>query len=167
MANTPAPPPEERNLPRVRALLGDKVLESHCHRGDETIIVPAESIQGVMKSLHDDPELDFEILMDLCGVDYQPRRPRFEVVYHLCSYRKRHRLRVKVQVDGAEPTVPTLRDLWPGADWFEREVWDMYGIRFEGHPDLRRLLLYEGFEGHPLRKDYPVTRRQPLIGPMN
>jgi NADH-quinone oxidoreductase subunit C len=167
MPNTTALPSEERLLPQVRALLGDRVRESHCHRGDETIIVDAADIVGVLEALRDDSELDFEILMDLCGVDYLPRRPRFEVVYHLCSYRKRHRLRVKVQVDEREPVVPTVSHLWPGANWFEREAYDMFGIRFEEHPDLRRLLMYEPFEGHPLRKDYPVTKRQPLVGPRN
>jgi NADH-quinone oxidoreductase subunit C len=163
MPNTTALPAEEKLLPMVRALLGAKVLDTHCLHGEETIFVAPKDIADAMKALRDDPELDFEILMDLCGVDYQPRRPRFEVVYHLCSTRKRHRLRVRVQVEAKDPTVPTLRDLWPGADWYEREVWDMFGIRFEGNPDQRRLFMWEEFEGHPLRKDYPKEKRQPLI----
>jgi NADH-quinone oxidoreductase subunit C len=93
--------------------------------------------------------------------------PRFEVVYHLYSVAHNHRLRVKAGVDEDDPVVPSAVPLWPIANWFEREVWDMFGVRFTGHPDLRRLLLYEAFEGHPLRKDYPVNRRQPLIGPRN
>jgi NADH-quinone oxidoreductase subunit C len=167
MPNTTALPSVEKLLPRVRELLGAKVLESHCHRGDETIVVAPGDIADVLRALRDDSELDFEILMDEAGVDYHPRRPRFEVVYHLASLRKRHRLRVKVRVEEREAVVPTVSHLWPGADWYEREIWDMYGIRFEGHPDLRRLLMYEQFVGHPLRKDYPVQRRQPLVGPMN
>lgn len=92
---------------------------------------------------------------------------RFEVVYHFYSRSKNHRLRVKVPVAAEDPAVPSLTMLWKSADWFEREVWDMFGIRFEGHPHLARILMYEPFEGHPLRKDYPVNKRQPLIGPVN
>jgi NADH-quinone oxidoreductase subunit C len=112
------------------------------------------------------------MLMDLTAVDYltYPGRedtPRFEVVYHLYSVPHNHRVRIKAGVEEDAPVVPTAVPLWPIANWLEREVWDMYGLRFAEHPDLRRLLLYEQFEGHPLRKDYPVTRRQPLIGPRN
>ncbi len=167
MINTTALPSEEKLLPRVRDLLGDRLRESHCHHGDETIAVDRADVVECLTTLKEDDELDFEILMDLCGVDYQPRRPRFEVVYHLVSHRKRHRLRVKVQVEESDPVVPTVSHIWPGANWFEREVWDMFGVKFEGHPDLRRILLYEQFEGHPLRRDYPVDRRQPLVGPRN
>ena len=92
---------------------------------------------------------------------------RFEIVYHFYSLTKNHRLRVKVPVTLQEPEVDSLTGLWPAANWFEREVWDMFGIRFRGHPNLKRLLMYEPFEGHPLRKDYPVYKRQPLIGPQN
>ncbi|NUP89889.1 MAG: NADH-quinone oxidoreductase subunit C [Candidatus Sumerlaeia bacterium] len=167
MPNTTALPSVERLLPQVRELLGPKVLASHCHRGDETILVAPGEIVSVLAALRDDKGLDFDTLMDLCAVDHLPRRPRFEVVYHLVSLAKRQRLRVKVPVEEKSPSVPTVSGLWPGADWFEREAWDMYGIVFEGHPDLRRLLMYEQFEGHPLRRDYPVNRRQPLIGPRN
>jgi NADH-quinone oxidoreductase subunit C len=92
---------------------------------------------------------------------------RFEVVYHFFSLPLTHRIRVKVPVPEDQPEVDSLTSLWPAADWFEREVWDMFGIRFRGHPNLKRILMYESFEGHPLRKDYPVNRRQPLIGPVN
>ena len=115
-------------------------------------------------------ELRFDVLMDLTAVDYCrfPGRedgPRFEIVYHLYSLPHNHRLRVKVRADEDEAVVASATPLWPIANWFEREVWDMFGVRFDGHPDLRRLLMYEEFVGHPLRKDYPVNRRQPLIGP--
>ena len=98
-----------------------------------------------------------------------PPESRFVVVYHLFSTAHKHRLRLVVPVADAEAVaeVDSLTSLWPGADWLEREVWDMFGIRFRGHPDLKRILMYEGFEGHPLRKDYPVKKRQPLIGPLN
>ena len=92
---------------------------------------------------------------------------RFEVVYHFYSLSKNHRLRLKVPVTADDPAVSSLTGLWKTADWFEREVWDMFGIRFDGHPHLTRILMYEPFEGHPLRKDYPVNKRQPLIGPVN
>jgi NADH-quinone oxidoreductase subunit C len=119
-----------------------------------------------MRFLRDDEATAFEMLMDLTAVDLLGRgEPRFEVVYHLYSVARRHRLRVKVRVSETEPVVDSLTPVWPAANWMEREVWDLYGIRFAGHPDLRRLLLYEEFEGHPLRKDYPKTGRQPLIGP--
>ncbi len=96
-----------------------------------------------------------------------PPGARFVVVYHLFSLRLKHRLRIEVLVEDAEPEVDSLSSLWNGADWLEREVWDMFGIRFRGHPHLKRILMYEQFVGHPLRKDYPVNRRQPLIGPVN
>ena len=97
-----------------------------------------------------------------------PRGTRFTVVYHFYSTDKKHRLRLVVPTeDDTSPEVDSLTDLWPGANWLEREVWDMFGIRFRGHPDLKRILMYESFEGHPLRKDYPVNKRQPLIGPVN
>jgi NADH-quinone oxidoreductase subunit C len=96
-----------------------------------------------------------------------PRGTRFAVVYHFFSTTHKHRLRLVVPVPQSAPEVETVSDLWPGANWLEREVWDMFGIGFRGHPDLRRILMYDEFEGHPLRKDYPVKKRQPLIGPVN
>jgi NADH-quinone oxidoreductase subunit C len=145
-------------------------LESQLHRGELTVVVEREGLIGLMRQCRDDAELGFDVLTDLTAVDYlrYPGRedgPRFDVVYHLYSLRLNHRLRVRVHVDEDDPVVPTLVPLWPIANWLEREVWDMFGIRFEGHPDLRRLLMYEEFVGHPLRKDYPIDRRQPLIGP--
>ena len=96
-----------------------------------------------------------------------PDPSRFAVVYHFFSTIHKHRLRLVLPVDEAATEVDSLTSLWPGANWLEREIWDMFGIRFRGHPDLRRILMYEGFEGYPLRKDYPVKKRQPLIGPIN
>jgi len=121
-------------------------------------------MQDIFRWLKEDPQLDFNFLADLTAVDYLDKRtPRFEVVYHLYSLSKNHRLRVKIPVAGEDPVVDSLTPLWKGANWLEREVWDMFGIRFRGHPDLRRILLYEQFEGYPLRKDYPVNHRQPLV----
>jgi len=96
-----------------------------------------------------------------------PGQERFVVVYHLFSLRHKHRIRLEVPVSETEPEVDSVTSLWVGANWYEREVWDMFGIRFRGHPNLKRILMYEEFDGHPLRKDYPVRRRQPLIGPLN
>jgi NADH-quinone oxidoreductase subunit C len=157
-------------LERLRARLGAAVVETHEHRGDATAVVARAALPAALSLCRDDAELAFDVLMDLTAVDYQkyPGRedgPRFEVVYHLYSIARNHRVRLKVRVDEDDAVVPTAVPLWPIANWFEREVWDMFGIRFAGHPDLRRLLLYEEFVGHPLRKDYPINRRQPLIGP--
>jgi NADH-quinone oxidoreductase subunit C len=157
-------------LARLRGQFGDRVLETHDFRGDHTAVVGREAIGDVLALCRDDPALRCDLLVDVTAVDYlkYPGRedgPRFDVVYHLYSVEHNHRLRLKVPVEQDDAWVPTATGLWPIANWLEREVWDMFGIRFEGHPDLRRLLLYEEFVGHPLRKDYPVNRRQPLIGP--
>jgi NADH-quinone oxidoreductase subunit C len=164
-------------LERVRALLGADVMETHAEHGDATVRVPLERARECLRALRDDPELAFNFLMDVTAVDWLERQPRFDVVYHLASVETkpragepsalRRRLRVKVGV----PEVPCEADsvvaLWAAANWMEREVFDLYGVRFREHPDLRRILLYDEFKGHPLRKDYPKERRQPLIGPRN
>ncbi len=152
-------------LEAVKAKFPDEVLETSEFRGDLTIVVRKESLAQIMKHLKEEAAFDFNLLMDLTAVDYlsMERKPRFDMVYHLYSLRNKHRLRVKVGVHEKEPEVDSLVVLWPIANWFEREVWDMFGIRFKGHPHLKRILLYEEFEGHPLRKDYPVNRRQPLM----
>jgi NADH-quinone oxidoreductase subunit C len=160
---------EDQGSAILRRLLdahANAVTSTHARLGDATAVIREFYLLDVMRFLRDDPELAFEMLSDVCAVDYLPRVPRFEVVYHLYSLAKNHRLRVKVLVE-ENASVPSLTALWPSADWMEREVWDLYGIRFEGHPDLRRILLYDEFEGHPLRKDYPKERRQPLVGPRN
>ena len=155
---------------RVKEKFGEAVITTHDFRGDETAVVKREALLDVIRFLKNDPETDFNVLMDLSAVDRltlgEPG-PRFEVVYHLYSLSKNHRLRIKVPVDEKDPTVPTLCGVWPAANWYEREVWDMFGIRFPGHLHLKRILMYEEFAGHPLRKDYPVNQRQPLIGPRN
>lgn len=143
------------------------VVDTHAHLGDATAIVRKEQLVPVMRFLRDDSELAFDMLMDLTCVDYLGEEPRFEMVYHLYSLAKNHRLRVKARVSEQACEIETLCPLWPAANWMEREVWDLYGVRFTGHPDLRRILLYEEFQGHPLRKDYPKERRQPLVGPNN
>ena len=157
-------------LERLRARLGSSVVETHEQHGDHTAVIERAALPAALSLCRDEADLAFDVLMDLTAVDYQkyPGRedgPRFEVVYHLYSVRWNHRLRIKVRVDEDDAVVPTAVPLWPIANWLEREVWDMFGVRFDGHPDPRRLLMYEEFVGHPLRKDYPINRRQPLIGP--
>ena len=143
------------------------VLETHAQCGDATAVVERARSGEILNFLRDDPQLRFDLLVDLTAVDYYPDPRRFEVVYHLFSTEKRHRVRIKVRVPEDDPQVDSAVGIWPAANWMEREVWDLYGIRFEGHGDLRRILLYEEFDGHPLRKDYPKEKRQPLIGPRN
>ena len=154
-------------LRRVLELLPDAVQETHARLGDATARVDPTRIIEVLQLLRDDPELEFEMLTDVTAVDYLGEVPRFEVVYHLYSVAKNHRVRIKARVAEDAPEIESAVALWPSANWMEREIWDLYGIRFRNHPDLRRILLYEQFDGHPLRKDYPKEKRQPLVGPRN
>jgi NADH-quinone oxidoreductase subunit C len=164
-AATEASPPEHPLLARLVARFPAAVLSSHGFRGDATAIVDRAAFVDVCRFLRDDPEMAFDLLSDVTAVDYYGRRPRFEAVYHLYSLEKNHRLRVKVPIEEDDAHLPSVVPIWAGADWLERETFDMYGIRFDGHPNLKRIYLYEQFEGHPLRKDYPKEKRQPLIGP--
>ena len=154
-------------LRRLLDALPDAVLDTHVTHGDATARVEAARILDVFRLLRDDAELEFEMLSDVTAVDYLGEEPRFEVVYHLYSVAKNHRVRIKARVAESAPEIDSAVAVWPSANWMEREVWDLYGIRFRDHPDPRRLLLYEEFEGHPLRKDYPKEKRQPLVGPRN
>jgi NADH-quinone oxidoreductase subunit C len=124
--------------------------------GEMTINTIAEDIIPLLRFLHDDSRTQFVSMIDICGVDYPGNEKRFEVVYHLLSPKKNTRVRVKLSTDEETP-VPSATSVYPGADWFEREAYDMYGILFTGHPDLRRILTDYGFDGHPLRKDFPLT----------
>lgn len=124
--------------------------------GEQTLTVASADIVEVLTYLRDDPSCQFAVLIDICGVDYPEREKRFEVVYHLLSPRLNKRIRVKTSTDEATP-VASVNDVFPAANWYEREAYDMYGIRFTGHPDLRRLLTDYGFQGYPLRKDFPLT----------
>ncbi len=154
-------------LNRAKELLGNAVTSTHSYRGDDTLVVDPARIFDVMKTLRTDAELHMDFLADLTAVDYLGQEPRFEVVYHLRSFKTGARLRVKAPLaepeDGSSPVIDTVVPLWAIANWMEREVWDLYGIKFRGHPDLRRILMYEEFVGHPLRKDYPKEKRQPLV----
>ena len=138
----------------VRAALGARLLDAEDHVGEIALFVNREAIVEVMTILRD--ELAYQQLMEIAGVDYPERAERFEVVYCLLSLTKNHRLRIHVTTDEVKP-VPSVTGLWPVAGWLEREVYDMFGVLFEGNPDLRRILTDYGFEGHPLRKDFPYT----------
>ena len=140
----------------LEAKLGDQVEASSFAFGELTIQVAVEDILDVLRFLRDDAQSLFVNFTDICGVDYPARKRRFDVVYHLLSPKHNMRIRVKLQAD-EDMLVPSATPLFPGADWFEREAYDMYGILFSGHPDLRRLLTDYGFEGYPLRKDFPTT----------
>jgi NADH-quinone oxidoreductase subunit C len=149
-------------LATVESLCGARVREKHQNCGDATVVIDRDGTLEVFRVLREHPDLSFDLLRDVTVVDYLGRAPRFEVVYHLYSLGKSHRVRVKIRVPEEDPSVPSLSGIWKSANWLEREAWDMFGIRFAGHPDLRRILMYEEFVGHPLRKDYPFNKRQPL-----
>jgi len=143
-------------LDEIAPTLGDVLIDGSIVRGELTLRVQAGAIARVLTYLRDEPNCQFKLLVDLCGVDYPEREERFEVVYHLLSPRQNQRVRVKVGTDETTP-VPSVTGVFASAMWYERETWDMYGIYFSDHPDLRRLLTDYGFEGHPLRKDFPQT----------
>ncbi len=168
----------------LRAEKPSAILGSHGLGDESTLIVTRDHLLDVMQWLRDDPRARMEVLIDVTAVDYSEypahlrqavspidedsgnsaaELPRYEVVYHLLSMSRGHRLRIKVLVTEQDPHVPSLCDLWISADYGERETFDMYGLQFDGHPELKRVLLYEEFEGHPLRKDYPQRGYQPLM----
>jgi NADH-quinone oxidoreductase subunit C len=136
--------------------LGPKLLDWKVALGELTIEVARDDIPEAIALLRDDPQCRFGCLIDICGVDYPERKERFDVVYHLLSPWLNQRIRVRTRTDALNP-VPSIVPIFPGANWFEREAYDLYGILFAGHPDLRRLLTDYGFQGHPLRKDFPLT----------
>jgi NADH-quinone oxidoreductase subunit C len=142
-------------IDRVKGQFGASILRAETFRDEATLIVERDRIVEVLEFLKEDPDLSYDYLTDICGVDYKPRKPRFEVVYHLCSTKFDRRLRVKVPLEEGDP-IRSSESIWKAANWYERETYDMLGIRFENHPDLRRILMWEGFEGHPLRRDFPV-----------
>ncbi len=154
----------ENLLARVEDVLGERIVARRVALGEATIEVAAADWLEVAHTLRDDPGLRFDLMMDLCGIDYSGYKDgawqgkRFAVVLHLLSVVKNHRLRVRAFCeDDALPLIASLVDVWPAANWFEREAFDLYGIVFEGHPDLRRILTDYGFVGHPFRKDFPIS----------
>jgi len=148
-----------KNHPAVARLTGwnaGTVQEVKFDRDEMTIYVDRSSIRGACAILREGPSCPFNFLSDVTCVDWYPSEPRFEVVYHLLSIPNKERVRLKVRLDGSSPVVESITSIWPGANYFEREVFDMFGIRFTGHPYLRRIMMPEDWEGYPLRKDYPV-----------
>jgi len=158
----------ERIVEMLKQQLGEAVIETHAQFGDDTAVLDPACWKEAALFLRDDPRISMDHFIDLTAVDYLGRRsPRFEVVLHVRSLDKAHRVRLKARLDGDEESatasIDSLADVWAGANWFERECYDMFGIEFRGHPDLRRILMYEEFEGYPLRKDYDAKRAQPLV----
>ena len=159
---------EKKIIERIKEQYASAVVDSHHFRGDQTVTVKKNCGGEFFQFLRDDSELAFNFLMDITAVDYLSKKnERFEVVYHFYSLKHNHRLRVKIPVSAEDCNAYSITPYWKTANWYEREIWDMYGIKFRNHPNLRRILLYEEFKGHPLRKDYPINKRQPLIGPLN
>lgn len=155
----------KRVLERLSAQFGERILETTDFRGDETAIVAPENWLEVARFLKTDRDCAMNQFTDLTVVDYperEPEQPRFDIVLLVRSMTHGYRIRLKTRVEDGQ-AVPSLIGVWAGADWAEREAFDMFGVKFEGHPDLRRILLYEEFVGYPLRKDYPIDRTQPLV----
>lgn len=141
---------------KLRAWDPQAVAETRLFRGELTVVVPREHLRRVAEFLCGDAQSQFAFLSDITAVDRFPIEPRFELNYHLLSLARRERLRLKVLLSGDDPRIESVTSVWPTANWHEREAFDLFGVRFEGHPDLRRILMPEDWEGYPLRKDYPV-----------
>ena len=155
---------------QIKLKFPNLVLDAFVNKGDQMIIIKKEGTKDIMRALKNDAQFQFNVLMDLAAVDYlhwEEKEFRFELIYNLYSVPKNKRLFIKVPVKETETQVDSVVSLWPSADWYEREVWDMFGIDFKDHPNLKRILMYEEFKGHPLRKDYLYNKRQPLVGPVN
>jgi NADH-quinone oxidoreductase subunit C len=156
-------------LDTLKQEFGEAIVSMHSECGDDTVVVARHRLVEIARHLKEAPDMDFAMPLDVTAVDYleyrdpKPCPTRFEVVYHLRSLTHKRHLRLKVQVAEDDPRVDSLYSVWRGVGWFERETFDMFGITFENHPDLRRILLYPEFEGHPLRKDYPVRGYQPTM----
>jgi NADH-quinone oxidoreductase subunit C len=149
-------------LTRLKEKHPDSILESAEFRGELTLVVKRNDIVPVCRFLRDDPELSFNFLSDLTAVDRLGRELRFDLIYHLYSLDKNHRVRLKVRAGEAE-SVPSVTSVWSNANWFEREVFDLFGIEFDGHPDLRRILMPDDWVGHPLRKDFQLTTEEVMF----
>jgi NADH-quinone oxidoreductase subunit C len=140
---------------KLKEKFPNSILEVTTFRGEVTVGVSKGEIFEVCKFLHSDPDLQFHLLTDLCGLDFFPQTPRFGIVYLLCSVKNSQRVRLKTRL-GEEESIRSVESIWKVANWYEREAYDLFGIRFENHPDLRRILLWDGYDGYPLRKDYPA-----------
>ncbi len=143
-------------LARLLDSIGTAVQNAKFDRDELTIWIDRSSIREACAILRDDPDCPFNYLSDLTCVDWYPSEPRFEVVYHLLSIPKKERVRLKARLDGSSPAIESVTSVWPSANFYEREVFDLFGVRFSGHPNLKRIMMPDDWEGHPLRKDYPV-----------
>ena len=143
-------------IEKLKATFGEQAIVASEFRGELTIVVPKDRIVEVCRFLKEDPELNFNLLADVCGIDMNTSEKRFGVIYNLFSMKNRFRIRLKTFVEEENPKVPSVTSLWGTANWHERETYDMFGIVFEGHPDLRRVYMPEDFEHYPLRKDFPL-----------
>ncbi|RME58953.1 MAG: NADH-quinone oxidoreductase subunit C [Candidatus Dadabacteria bacterium] len=151
-------------LKKIQEKIGACLIKASINLDHPEILIKRENMLDVFKILKADSELDFNMLLDVTAIDWLDKKEkRFTVVYHLLSLTHKHRLRVKIDLDENNPEVDSLCSLWKSANFLERETWDMYGIKFKGHPDLRRILMYDEFKGYPLRKDYPVQKKQPRV----
>jgi len=150
---------------RLKQRFGPAVLSVEEFRGETTVEVERNRFFELLKFLKEMEDSGFDFLTDLCGVDNLPAKPRFQMVYLLYSFRTNERLRVKVSVPEEDPHLPSAVSLWKAANWLERETYDMYGLIFDNHPELTRILMWEGFDGHPLRKDFPLKERDKSIAP--
>ena len=148
---------EPREVEKVRERFGEALKEVVYFRGEDTLVVAPESILEICRFLKEDPEMGFDLLVDVTGIHFLEREYSYEVVYHLLSLARRRRLRLRVRL-GEAGEIDSVTSIWRGADWHEREAFDLVGIRFKGHPDLRRILMPEDFEGHPLRKDFALEQ---------
>ncbi len=152
----------EKVIEELKVKFKDDITEFSKQFGDDVIRIKRESLLDIVRFLKKTPH-NFAMLLDLTCVDYKGDELRFEMVYHLYSISNKNRLRIKIRLAEDDLKVDSLTSLWGNANWLEREVFDMFGVHFNGHPDLRRLFMYDGFEGYPLRKDYPLRKRQPII----
>lgn len=152
-------------LDHLKEAFGAAIMEIHSYVGNETAVVAREKIVEVILFLRDTSGLEFNFMMDLAGADYPERSERFEIIYHLYSLRHKKRIRIKTRCPETDPVVPSIASLYKAANWFEREAYDMFGICFSGHPNLKRILMFEEFEGWPLRKDYPINKRPKVPSP--
>lgn len=153
---------KKKVLEDLRKKFPSNIKEVSIQFGDDIVIIDKESLLDIVKFLKNDPYA-FSMLLDLTCVDYKGQKDRFQMVYHLFSLKHNLRIRIKVNIPEDDLTIDSLTVFWKNANWLEREAYDMFGIHFNGHPDLRRIFMYEGFEGYPLRKDYPLRKRQPRI----
>jgi NADH-quinone oxidoreductase subunit C len=153
---------EKKVISELKEKFTDRIKETTSDFGDDTVTIDRDFLAELVQFLKQKP-YEYTMLLDITCVDYLGREPRFEMVYHLLSLSAKHRLRIKVPLSEKNLSIESMSSIWKNANWLEREIYDMFGVRFYGHPDLRRLFMYDGFEGFPLRKDYPLRKCQPRI----